>query len=151
MSCDPVAPTVMPPVVPSTPTEVKDTSSSIDIPDNTSPTEDQVTTTGEAYFFKDSIEVLGEGFEFRKHVSYGRVLILFDDDGKIVKVETMESLPFKQIDKNTIYLLRGANLTMISRHFGIPIERLIHCNAEIRNPDHIPALTRLKLNCSCEK
>ena len=103
---------------------------------------------GEAHFFNDSLVVLGEGFSFSKRVPYGRVLILFDEDYKIIKVETLQSLPFKYINKSTIYLLKGANLTMISRHTGIPIDQLMSCNPSIDNPNRIPALTRLKLNCS---
>lgn len=102
---------------------------------------------GQARFFEDSVYVEGEGFKFQRHTPYGRVLILFDDDGKITKVETMTSLPFRQVDKNTIYLLKGATLTNVSRYFKVPIQKLWDCNPNIKNPDRIPALTYLKLNC----
>ena len=151
MSCAP-----SPPVTVVQPTSEVTQPDTLDVTDTveesyTEPTEQEVTVVGEAFFFKDSLAVTGDGFEFRKQVPYSRVLILFDEDGKISKVETLTGLPFKQVDKNTIYLLKGANLTLISRHFGIPIDRLTECNPKIKDRDHIPALTRLKLNCKCDK
>ena len=144
-SCEPslnvpvVKPTVAPPPVQDTVTEI---ANDITLSD------ENLIQIGEAYFYEDSLEVIGEGFHFQRKTPYGVVRILFDEDGKICKVETMTSMPFKQIDKNTIFLSKGANLTMISRHFGVPIQRLMDCNTNIKNPNKIPALTRLKLNCN---
>lgn len=103
---------------------------------------------GEASFYQDSVSVWGEGFAFGRKTDYNVVRILFDDDGKIIKVETMSDLPFKVIDKNTIYLNRGANLTMIARYFKTSKEKLLECNPRIKNPNHVEAFTRLKIRCS---
>lgn len=110
--------------------------------------EDEAVQLGEAKFFTDSFTVDGEGFSLKKGTDYAVIRILFNDDGKIQKVETLSDLPFKVIDKNTIYLKRGANLTRVSRHFGIPIQKLLDCNPKISDPNHLEAMTRLKLNCS---
>jgi len=111
-------------------------------------TEDRsVTQIGEALFFEDSISISGEGYSLQKHTDYAVVRILFDDDGKIVKVEHLSDLPWKKIDNSTIFLKRGANLTRISRHFSIPIAKLMDCNPQIKNPNKLQQLTKLKLNC----
>jgi hypothetical protein len=103
---------------------------------------------GEAYFYRDSVVVAGEGFGFSRTTDYKVVRIIFDDDGKIVKVETISDLPFKIIDKNTIYLNRGANISMIARYFKTSKEKILDCNPRIKNPNHIEAFTRLKIRCS---
>ena len=106
-----------------------------------------IQSIGMAEFFHDSVVVAGEGFSFTRATEYNVVRILFDDDGKIAKVETMASQPWKVLNKNTIYLLRGANLNTIARHFGVTKEKLRECN-KIKNENHIEAFTKLRLNCS---
>lgn len=108
---------------------------------------DSIEMTGSAVFYKDSVFVTGKGFIFSRNVDYNVVRVLFDDDGNIIKVETMANNPWKQIDKNTIYLLRGANLSSIARTFGVTKEKLLRCN-NIKNPNHIEAFTKVKLNCN---
>lgn len=122
-----------------TDTSIVDTINTVDI------NPQEVIQLGEAKFFTDSFTVNGEGYTLNKHTDYAVIRILFDDDGKIMKVETLSDLPWKVIDKNTIYLKRGANLTRVSRHFKIPIDDLLNANPTIKNPNHLPALTRLKL------
>lgn len=107
-----------------------------------------ITQLAEARFFQDSIAVSGEGYSLDKRIAYKSVTIYFDDDSKVIRTEVNQDIPFKLIDKNTIYLYRGATLSRVSRYYQVPIQRLLDCNSQIKNPNKLPAMSRLKLNCN---